>query len=125
MREETQLETSSRDSYQCRWSLESHFEVSRSYHQSECCDDPNNIVVNKDWKVTTNPDNKTNNNFTQYDANVTNNPKNLVRYSNKLRQSLSENLHLSESQFTTHEDIKLYNTYYKLNMINEFILSPT
>ena len=33
--------------------ITSHFEVYRSYHQSEFCDDPNNIIGKKDWKFIT------------------------------------------------------------------------
>ena len=42
-----------------------------------------------------NPDNPTNNNFTQSDANVTNNSEKIVRSPNKLRQYLSTNHHFS------------------------------
>ena len=49
-----------------------------------------------------NPDNPTNNNFTKYDANVTNNPKKIVRSPNELRQSLSTNRHFTSIQSATH-----------------------
>ena len=55
-----------------------------------------------------NPDNTTNNNFTQYDANVTNSSKKIVRSPNELRQYLYTNRHFSESQSVTYEDMQLY-----------------
>ena len=53
MREETKLETSARDSYQCQWSMVPNFEVSRNYHKSEIVYDTDNFVGNNNWKVTT------------------------------------------------------------------------
>ena len=44
-----------------------------------------------------NPEDSKNNNFTQSDANVTNNSEKIVRSPNELRQSLSTNRHFSES----------------------------
>ena len=52
-----------------------------------------------------NSDNPTNNNLTQYDANVTNNMKNVVSCPNELRQSLYTNVLLIEIQSATHEDM--------------------
>ena len=71
-----------------------------------------------------NPDNTTNNNFTQYDANVTNSSKKIVRSPNELRLSLSTNRHFSENQYATHEDMQLYKTSCKLDPITRFIVRP-
>ena len=58
-----------------------------------------------------NIDDSTNNNFTQYDANVTNNYKKVVIFQNELIQLLSTNSHFTEIQSTTHEYMQLYKTY--------------
>ena len=58
-----------------------------------------------------NTDDSTNNNFTQYDANVTNNYKKVVIFQNELIQLLSTNSHFTEIQSTTHEYMQLYKTY--------------
>ena len=54
-----------------------------------------------------NSDNPTNNNFTQSDAKVTNNPEKIVKGPNELRQSLSTNCHFYESQSEIHNLMQL------------------
>ena len=49
------------------------------------------------------PDNPTNNNFTQYDDNVTNNSGKIGRIPNELIQYLYTNCHYSESQSAVHK----------------------
>ena len=71
-----------------------------------------------------NPDNPTNNNFTQSDDNVTNNPGEIGIIPNKLIQYLYTNCHSSEGQPAVHEDIQLYNTSCNLDPITIFSLRP-
>ena len=71
-----------------------------------------------------NPDNPTNNNFTQSDDNVTNNSEKIVRSPNELRQYLSTNCHFYESKSVTHKDMQFYKTSFKLYLITRFSLSP-
>ena len=71
-----------------------------------------------------NLDNITNNNFTQSDVNVTNNPENVVRYPNELRQSLSTNRHFTESQSAMQKDVQLYKTSWKLDLVTRFSIRP-
>ena len=78
----------------------------------------------RNGKSLQNPDNPTNNNYTQSDANTTNKPRKLVRSPNELRQSLSTNRHFSEGQYVTHEDMQLYKTSCKLILITRFSLRP-
>ena len=70
------------------------------------------------------PDNPTNKNFTWSDANVTNNPKNVIRCPIEWIQLLSTNSHFTESQSAIHEDMQLYNTSCKLYLITRFSLRP-
>ena len=70
------------------------------------------------------PNNPTNNNFTQSDANVINNSEKIVRSPNELRLSISTNFHFSESQYAMHEDMHLYKTSCKLDPITIFSLKP-
>ena len=71
-----------------------------------------------------NPENSTYTNFTQSDANATNNSEKVVRCPNEFRQLLSTNRHFTEQQSATHEDIKLYKTSFKLDIIARFSLRP-
>ena len=82
------------------------------------------LLETRTRKLLQNPDNPTNNNFTQSDAYVTNNPEKIVRILNELRQSLSTNPHFYESQSATHEDMQLYKTSCKLDLITKFVLTP-
>ena len=79
------------------------------------------IIIEKSLQ---NPDNLTNNNFTESDDNVTNNPEKIVRSPNELRQLLFTNCHFSESQPATYEDIQLYKISCKLYLITGFSLRP-
>ena len=54
-----------------------------------------------------NSENLTNNNLTQYDANVTNNSEKMVPFPNELIQSISAYRHFSESQYAIHKDMQL------------------
>ena len=71
-----------------------------------------------------NNDNPTSKKFTQFDANATNNPKNEVIFPNELIQLLSINFHFIESQSVMHEDMQLYKTSFKLDLITIFSLKP-
>ena len=71
-----------------------------------------------------NPDNSKNNNFTESDDNVTNNPEKIVRRPNELIQYLYTNCHSSEIQSVVHEDMQLYNTSCNLDPITIFSLRP-
>ena len=73
------------------------------------------LLESRTLKSLQNTDNPTNNNFTQYDVNVTNNHENVVICLNELRQSLSKNRHFSESQSAMHKDMQLYKTSCKLD----------
>ena len=48
----------------------------------------------------------------------------IVRTPDELRQSLSTNRHISESQYAMHEDMQLYKTSCKLDLITRFIRPP-
>ena len=82
------------------------------------------LLESRTLKSLQNTDNPTNNNFTQYDVNVTNNHENVVICLNELRQSLSKNRHFSESQSAMHKDMQLYKTSCKLDIITVFSLRP-
>ena len=79
------------------------------------------IITEKSLQKT---ENLKNNNFSQSDANVTNNSETIVRYPNELRQLLHTNLHFSESQSATHEEMQLYKTSFKLDLIKICSLRP-
>ena len=81
------------------------------------------LLESRTGKSLQNPENPTNNNFTQSDVNVTNNCENVVICPNELRQSLSTNRHFARSQSTTYEDMQLYNTSCKMYLITIFSLS--
>ena len=78
------------------------------------------LLESKTEKSLQNPENSTNKNFTQSDAHVTNNPRNVVILPNELIQSLYKNRHFIESKSATHEDMQIYKTYCKLDLINIF-----
>ena len=71
-----------------------------------------------------NTDNPTSNNFTKFDANVTNNREKIVKILIELRQSFSTNCQFSESQSETHKDTQVYKTSCKLDLITRFSLKP-
>ena len=54
-----------------------------------------------------NPDDPTNKVFAQSDANVTNNPKNVVICLNESIKLLSTNSHFTGIQYATHKDMQL------------------